>query len=416
MKTSINFCPKITTLLAVSLITLASCSKNNATSDNETNPTTSVNPVETGRANASYRPAFDGQTRISGIRTTTAIQTSVITSSLTAPWGIATLPDDRFLITEKAGNMRIVTSTGTVSSPITGFPAVNSSGQGGLLDVAVDPNFQSNRMIYWTYVRSVGGGNAIAVGRGRLSTNESAIESPTVIYSSTTPSSQTSNYGSRIIFDAMGNLLVSFGDRTSNEVRIEAQSVNSSIGKVIRITTNGTAAAGNPPFNQPGALPELYTIGHRNPQGLAIHPVTGDIWESEHGPRGGDEINRLRPGANYGWPVISYGIEYSGQAVGAAIQQQNGMEQPVYYWDPVVSPSGITFYAGSRIPEWQNNLFLCSLTQTHIIRLVIENNRVTGEERLLAAENQRFRDIIQGPDQALYAITDQGRLYRIDRQ
>lgn len=423
MKTKIHSSRRIITLFSISVlylvVALESCSKNNGTSDNETdttNPTTSINPVETGKANTSYRAAFAGQTRISGIRTTTAIQTSVLTSSLTAPWGIATLPDGRFLITEKAGNMRIVTSTGTVSSPITGFPAVNSSGQGGLLDVAVDPDFTSNRMIYWTYVRSVSGGNAIAVGKGRLSTNETVIESPTVIYSSTTPSSQTSNYGSRIIFDATGNLLVSFGDHTSNEVRIEAQSVNSSIGKVIRITTSGTAAAGNPTFNQPGALPELYAMGLRNPQGLAIHPVTGEIWESEHGPRGGDEINILRPGANYGWPVISYGIEYSGQAVGTALQQQNRMEQPVYYWDPVVSPSGITFYSGSRIPEWQNNLFLCSLTQTHIIRLVIENNRVTGEERLLASENQRFRDIIQGPDNALYAIPDQGRLYKIDRQ
>lgn len=196
----------------------------------------------------------------------------------------------------------------------------------------------------------------------------------------TTPASGTSNYGSRIMFDATGNLLVTFGDRFLDNVRVEAQSVSSTIGKVIRITTDGAAAPGNPTFSQAGAIPGLYTMGHRNPQGLAIHPVTGDIWQSEHGPRGGDEINRLLPGANYGWPVISYGIEYSGQPVEAGIQQQSGMEQPVYYWDPVVSPSGITFYAGNRVPEWENNLFLCSLTQTHLIRLVIENNRVTGEE------------------------------------
>jgi len=335
---------------------------------------------------------------------------------LANPWGIANLPDGRFLITEKAGQMRIVTASGQVSNPITGFPPVNAAGQGGLLDVCIDPNFASNRTVYWTFVRTVGGGNAIAVAKGRLSDNESTIESPIIIYNSTTPSSATSNYGSRIMFDSTGNLLVTFGDRTDQSIRIQAQSVSSSIGKVIRITTNGTAAAGNPSFSQPGALPELYTMGHRNPQGLAIHPVTGDIWESEHGPRGGDEINRLLPGANYGWPVITYGIEYSGQPVGSGIQQQSGMEQPVYYWDPVVSPSGITFYSGNRVPEWENNLFLCSLTQTHIIRLVIENNRVTGEERLLANESQRFRDIIQGSDKALYTITDAGRLYRIDRQ
>lgn len=165
-----------------------------------------------------------------------------------------------------------------------------------------------------------------------------------------------------------------------------------------------------------GARPEVFTMGHRNSQGLTIHPITGDIWECEYDPRGGDELNRLQAGANYGWPIISYGIEYSGQPVGAGIQQQSGMKQPVYYWDPVVSPSGITFYAGNKIPEWQNNLFLCLLTQTHIIRLVIENNKVIGEERLLVSEGQRFRDIIQGLDSALYAITDAGRFYRIDRQ
>ncbi|WP_236025516.1 PQQ-dependent sugar dehydrogenase [Flavobacterium geliluteum] len=404
------------------LLLFSSCSKSDDNNNVNTpeNPETGTpgtgNPVETNPPNANYSPAFAGQTRVNAVSTTTPLRIDLLTSSLNAPWGMAQLPDGRFLITEKAGNMRIVSLQGAVSSPITGFPTVNNAGQGGLLDVEVDPLFSSNRMVYWTYVRSVNGGNAIAVGKGRLSNNEANIESPTVIYNSTTPAAASSNYGSRLLFDATGNLLVTFGDRTSNEIRIESQSVSSSIGKVIRITTNGTAAPGNPPFTQAGALPELYTIGHRNPQGLAIHPVSGEIWQSEHGPRGGDEINRLQPGANYGWPVISYGIEYSGQVVGAAIQQQDGMEQPVYYWDPVISPSGITFYAGSSIPEWQNNLFLCSLTQTHLVRLVIQNNRVIGEERLMASENQRFRDIIQGQDNALYAITDAGRLYKIDRQ
>ena len=195
-----------------------------------------------------------------------------------------------------------------------------------------------------------------------------------------------------------------------------AQSVTASLGKVVRITTSGQAAPGNPTFSQAGALPELYTMGHRNPQGLAVHPVTGEIWQGEHGPRGGDEINRLQPGFNYGWPTITYGIEYSGEKVGAGIQVQTGLEQPVYYWDPVVSPSGMSFYKGNKVPEWQNNLFIGSLTATHVVRLVIENNKVVGEERLLASENQRFRDITQGTDGALYAITDGGRLYKIDKQ
>lgn len=403
--------------IAAALFLNAGCSRNNDTPPDNGQSNAGGNPVETNPPNTNYSPAFTGQTRAPGMSTTTPYQAQILTSALANPWGIAVLPDGRFLITEKAGQMRIVTAAGQVGSPITGLPAVNNSGQGGLLDLCIDPDFTSNRMVYWTFIQTVSGGNAVRVAKGRLSGNETVIESPTVIYTSTTPSSATSNYGSRIIFDATGNLLVSFGDRTETNVRTEAQSVTSSIGKVLRMTVNGDGVAGNPAFSTPGALPQLYTIGHRNPQGIAIHPVTGDIWESEHGPRGGDEINRIQPGANYGWPVISYGIEYSGQAVGGGITQQNGMEQPVYYWDPVVSPSGITFYAGNRVPEWQNNLFLCSLTQTHIIRLAINSeNRITGEERLLAGEGQRFRDIVQAPDNALYAITDAGRLYRIDRQ
>jgi glucose/arabinose dehydrogenase len=374
-------------------------------------------PVETSPANTNYSPAFTGQTRIGSVVTETPIQSTVLTSSLNAPWSLASLPDGRLLVTEKAGNMRIVTASGSVGNAITGLPAVNNSGQGGLLGLCVDPAFASNRMVYWTFIQNVSGGGAVAVAKGRLSDDETVIESPVIIYTSTTPATPTSNYGSRIKFDNTGNLLVSFGDRFSNNVRIEAQSVSSSIGKLLRMDTDGNGASGNPAFNQAGALPQLYSMGHRNAQGIAIHPVTGEIWQSEHGPRGGDEINRIIPGANYGWPVISYGIEYSGQPVGSGIQQQDGMQQPVYYWDPVVSPSGITFYSGTAVPEWQNNLFLCSLTQTHLIRLVIDtNNRVIGEERLLVSEDQRFRDIIQGTDNALYAITDEGRLYRIDRQ
>lgn len=195
-----------------------------------------------------------------------------------------------------------------------------------------------------------------------------------------------------------------------------AQDVSSSLGKIIRITKSGQPAPGNPVFSGSGALPELYSSGHRNPQGLAIHPQTGELWEGEHGPKGGDEINRIQPGKNYGWPVITYGVEYGGQPIGDAIQKQNGMKQPVYYWDPVIAPGGMTFYKGSRVPEWQNNLFLSALGATHIARLVIENNAVVAEERLFESENQRFRDITQAPNGVLYAITDSGKLYKIDKQ
>jgi len=396
-------------LLCAGVIIQTGCSKKN--SDNEAMPV--LDPVETGAANTNYKPAFTGQTRIAGVRTNTAYRYDMLTSALIAPWGITSLPDGRLLVTEKAGRMRIVTTSGSVGNPITGLPAVNPSDQGGLLGLCLDPKFETNRMVYWVFSEAVTGGNLTAVAKGRLSNAETSVENPTVIYRANPAFNSNLHYGGRILFDQTGNLLVSTGERSSLTTRPLAQAVTAALGKVIRITTSGQPAPGNPNFSQAGALPELYTIGHRNPQGLAIHPVTGEVWQGEHGPRGGDEINRLQPGANYGWPTITYGIEYSGQTIGAGIQQQDGLTQPSYYWDPVVSPSGMTFYKGRQIPEWENNLFIGSLSGMHIIRLVMENNRVVGEERLLTDQQQRFRDITQGTDNALYAITDAGRLYRL---
>jgi aldose sugar dehydrogenase len=218
------------------------------------------------------------------------------------------------------------------------------------------------------------------------------------------------------LFGKDGNLYLSTGERSDLKTRPQAQDLNSGLGKIIRITTDGKPAANNPFAGNSAARPELYSYGHRNVQGLAFHPVTGDLWDAEFGPRGGDEINRVVAGKNYGWPTITYGIEYSGQKVGEGIQQKDGLEQPVYYWDPVISPSGITFYDGKGIAEWKNNLFIACLSGMHICRVVIENNKVVGEERLLAGEKQRFRDIIQGNDGALYSVTDMGRLYRIAKK
>lgn len=373
-------------------------------------------PVETIPPNTNYEPAFEGQTRIGSVITETPWTKNVLTSSLSNPWGIVSLPDGRLFVTQKGGAMRIVTTGGAVSAAIGGIPAVNATGQGGLLGLCLDPAFGTNRMVYWVFAQSVTGGNITAVAKGKLSNDETTIENAEIIYQSNTPHSSTLHYGGRILFDNTGNLIVSTGERSVLETRPLAQSVSSSLGKTVRITPNGDPAPGNPTFSGAGALPELYTIGHRNPQGLAKHPVSGDIWLGEHGPQGGDELNRLEPGKDYGWPTITYGEEYSGQKVGAGIQQQAGMEQPVYYWDPVIAPSGMTFYRGDRVPEWENNLFMTSLSQTHIVRLVVRNNKVVGEERLLAGEGQRFRDITQGPDDALYAITDAGRLYRIDKE
>ncbi|QQV03254.1 MULTISPECIES: PQQ-dependent sugar dehydrogenase [Chryseobacterium] len=374
-------------------------------------------PVESNPANTNYPPAFAGQTRANGVKTTTPFTSAIITSSLNSPWGITALPDGRLLVTQKGGTMRIVTNTGSVGNPITGIPSVNSNGQGGLLGVCIDPQFSSNRMVYWVFSENVAGGTVTSVAKGMLSTSETSIQNPTVIYRAN-PSSSAGNlhYGGRILFDPTGNLMISVGERSDLSTRPLAQSVTAAIGKIIRITKDGNPAPGNPAFSQSGALPELYSIGHRNPQGIALHPVTGELWQGEHGPRGGDEINRVLPGKNYGWPTITYGVEYSGAVIGSGIQQQSGMEQPVYYWDPVISPSGMTFYRGNNIPEWQNNLFVGALSGQHIVRLVIKDNRVVGEERLLENEGQRFRDIVQGTDNALYAITDGGRLYKIQRQ
>ena len=381
------------------------------------NPSDSLTaPVETLAPNTNYRPAFTGQTRVNSVTTSAKYQATVVTTSLTNPWGITSLPDGRLLITEKAGRMRIVTASGSVSQPITGIPTVNGSGQGGLLGLCLDPDFITNRMVYWSFSEPVSGGNVTAIAKGRLSDNESTIEGAAVIYRALPAYAGANHYGGRVVFDRDGNLVVSTGERADAGIRVQAQSINSGLGKIIRITKDGQPAAGNPFVGQAGARAELYSIGHRNPQGLAIHPVTGDVWNSEHGPRGGDELNRIQAGSNYGWPIITYGIEYNGQPVGGGIQQNAGMEQPVYYWDPVVSPSGMTFYSSDRIAEWRNNLFTGSLSGMHIVRLVIENNRVVGEERLLANERQRFRDITQGTDGSLYAITDGGRLYRIDRE
>tara|TARA_B100000780_G_C21115655_1_gene451305 strand:- start:576 stop:1841 length:1266 start_codon:yes stop_codon:yes gene_type:complete len=372
-------------------------------------------PVETGNANTDYQPAFEGQTRVSGVKTETAYSFNVIASGLSNPWGMTNLPDGRILVTEKSGTMRIVTTSGAVSGEITGIPEVVDSGQGGLLDVAVDPNFSQNRMVYWSFSQEGEDGTATAVAKGRLSDDETTIENAQVIYTVIPEFDSYLHYGSRLEWDGNGNLFVSTGERSDIESRPEAQNLDAALGKVLRITTNGEPAEGNPFIGQAGVLPEIYSYGHRNVQGLATHPATGELWEAEFGPRGGDEVNIIHPGLNYGWPTITYGIEYSGGTIGQGITQHEGMEQPVYYWDPVVSASGITFYTGSMIGEWTNNLFLAGLSGQHIVRLVIENNKVVGEERLLAEEGKRFRDVLEGADGALYAITDggNGELYRI---
>lgn len=404
---------KILLILAGTAFAIASCQNKSAETSDVSKTDSTTAPVETQKANSDYKPAFAGQTRIGGVKSATAYEGKVLTEELKNPWGITSLPDGRLIITEKAGTMRIATTAGKLSAPITGIPTVNSEGQGGLLGIRVDPDFEKNRMIYWVFAEARPGGNLTAVAKGKLSADEKKIEGATVIYRATPAYASNLHYGGRILFDKNGDLIISTGERSDTITRPQAQQLNSSLGKVIRITKDGKPVSGNPFEGKAGAKPELYSYGHRNVQGLAFHPVTNDLWEVEFGPRGGDELNRIEPGKNYGWPTITYGIEYSGKKVGDSIQVKEGMEQPVYYWDPVVSPSGITFYSSDSIPEWKNNLFIGGLSSMHIARIIIENNKVVGEERLLSGEGQRFRDITEGKDGALYTVTDQGRLYRI---
>ncbi|RYE23710.1 MAG: PQQ-dependent sugar dehydrogenase, partial [Sphingobacteriaceae bacterium] len=290
---------------------------------------------------------------------------------------------------------------------------VFAAGQGGMLDVNIDPDFKTNRMIFWDYAEKTSGGGVLAIAKGKLSADETKMENIQVIYRAQPAYSGTLQYGSRILFDKQGNLFVSTGERAGNDIRIKAQDLSAAIGKVLHLTKDGKAVADGPFANTANTLPEIYAYGFRNPEGMTWNPETGDLWEAEFGPRGGDEINIIKPGKNYGWPVVTYGIEYSGEQVGDGIQQKNGVEQPVYYWDPSISPAGIAFYNSSIIPEWKGNLFVGGLGGSHIARLVIKNNKVVGEERLLKEKGERFRAITEGKDGALYTVTDNGKMYRI---
>lgn len=404
---------KITALIAVLfLFSSASCDERKTNNEQET-PEQMLPPVETQDPNTSYKPAFNGQTRIAGVKTETPYSVTTLTSELESPWAVVELPDGRLAITEKGGTMRIVTKEGAVSEAITGFPEVDHRNQGGLLDVAPAPDFETSRLLYFSLAERTSEGSLTAVGKGRLSDDELVIENFTIIYRAIPYFDNSMHFGSRLTFDNAGNIFVTTGERSSLETRYNAQKLETAHGKVLHITPEGQPVDGNPFLNTPGVLPEIYSYGHRNPQGLDIHPTTGEIWISEMGPRGGDEINLIKPGKDYGWPTITYGIEYNGNTIGDGITQHEGMEQPVYYWDPVLSPSGMTFYSSNAIPEWENNLFIGGLSSKHIARLVIRDNKVVGEERLLVDQNERIRDVEEGSDGALYAVTDSGKLFRI---
>lgn len=411
----------VLSLAVVFAVSAGSCKKSKSNNDPDTTPETEdtltrYDPVETRPANTTYTPAFEGQTRMYGIRTYTPINTTVLTTGLQSPWGITQLPNGKFLITQKAGTIAIVNSTGNIEQTITGLPPVNSSGQGGLLDIYADDDFANNRIVYWSFSMNEPEGTVTALAKGRLSDDESRMESVQILYKATPAYNGNLHYGSRIVMDNTGCVLLSTGDRSDAGMRHYAQELDNGLGKIIRIRPDGSIPQDNPFVNTSGAHPAVYSYGHRNVQGLAIDRVHNQIYQSELGPRGGDEVNKISGSKNYGWPVITYGIEYSGSPISNGRTQQDGMEQPMYYWDPVISPSGMTFYHTTAVPEWQGSLFIACLNGQHIARLRILDGKVAGEERLLEAEQQRFRDIETGQDGALYAITDAGRLYKIARE
>jgi glucose/arabinose dehydrogenase len=372
-------------------------------------------PVEKNKANSDYKPAFAGQTRIGSVKTRTRYTVTVINNKLNLPWGISVLPDGRLLVSSKPGTMQILNTKGEILKTITGFPEVQYEGQGGLLDINIDPDFTKNRMVYWTYAQPGDDGATLAVAKGKLSADETRLENVKVIWEAVPRYKGAGQFGSRLVFDKEGNIFLTSGDRMANEMRVKAQDLGATTGKIIHITKDGKPVADNPFINKAGARPEIWAYGFRNPDGLAFNPATGGLWEIEFGPRGGDEVNLIRKGGNYGWPYVTYGIEYSGKKVYDGIQQKEGTIQPVYYWDPVISPGCMMFYTGN-IAEWKNNMFIGALSGQHIDRLVIKNNKVVGEERLLADRNERWRCIATGRDGAIYAGTDSGKLYRIAAQ
>jgi glucose/arabinose dehydrogenase len=362
------------------------------------------------------KPASSGQTRAPEEALGVAFDVATVAEGLVNPWGMTFLPDGRMLVTEKPGRLRIVGKDGTLSEPVAGLPEVDARGQGGLLDITLDPAFAKNRTAYWCYAEPrEGGANNTAVARGRLADDGTRVENVQVIFHQEPSLNSRLHFGCRLVWRRDGTLFVGLGDRSITEGRMQAQRMDGLLGKVVRINADGSIPKDNPFVGKEGARPEIWSIGHRNIQAATLHPSTGDLWEVEHGTRGGDELNRVEKGKDYGWPTIAYGIEYKGDPITGGITQQAGMEQPVYYWDPVIAPSGMIFYTGSLFPQWKGSLFIGGLASTNLVRLTLKDDKVTGEERLLKDLKERIRDVEQGPDGAIYLLTDNkaGRVLKL---
>ncbi|HXG50207.1 MAG TPA: PQQ-dependent sugar dehydrogenase [candidate division Zixibacteria bacterium] len=339
-----------------------------------------------------------------------ALRVETIARGLEHPWGLAFFPDGAMLVTERPGRLRRVERDGRLSGPLAGVPAVFARGQGGLLDVALSPNFAADRLVYLSYAEPGEGGAGTAVARGRL--GAAGLENTQVIWRQEPKVSGANHFGSRLVFRPDGTLFVTLGERFN--YADAAQDLSTTLGKIVRINPDGSIPRDNPFTGRPGARPEIWSYGHRNVQAAALDPETGELWTAEHGARGGDELNRPQAGKNYGWPVISYGVHYSGLKIGEGTAKP-GMEQPVYYWDPVIAPSGMVFYTGNLFSAWKGNVLIGSLTPGLLVRLELKDGKVVREERYLAELRERIRNVRQAPDGSLYLLTDSrnGRILRV---
>lgn len=337
-------------------------------------------------------------------------QVEVLAEGLNHPWSMAFLPNGEVLITERAGRLRIWRDGKLLEQTVRGLPQIDPVGQGGLLDLALHPRFAQNRWLYFSYVAKYDDEATTHVARGRY--QDGQLSDVQVLFTAKPAGYTGRHFGSRLVFDKQGYLYITVGDRGDQP---RAQRLNDHAGSTLRLHDDGRVPADNPFFDRKDAKPEIYTYGNRNAQAMTLHPKTGVIWQVEHGPRGGDELNIIEAGNNYGWPVISYGINYIGTPVGEGITHKQGMEQPVYYWDPSIAPSGMDFYFGDAFPEWQGNLFVGALAHEHLARLVIKDNKVIKEEKLLTERGERIRDVRQGPDGLLWILTDydDGKMLRL---
>ena len=370
-------------------------------------------PVPQGPPNVpEFKPAFAGQTRAEAVTSATALNVSEVATGLSNPWGLAFLPGGKLLVSEKApGALRILSADGTLSPPIAGTPKVDARGQGGMMGVGVP----GDGWVYWSYAEPREGGNGLAVARGHLVDGpEPRLEDVSVIFRMMPTLDSTFHFGGRLVFPPGNTMFITLGERSILPGRMQAQDLGSDLGKIVRINRDGSIPKDNPFVKKAGARPEIWSYGHRNILAATLD-AKGRLWELEHGPKGGDELNLIKPGKDYGWPTITYGEEYSGKPIGAAITQAPGMEQPVYYWDPVIAPSGVTIATGKLFPEWKGNVLVGGLASKALVRLVLKGDKVVGEERLLTDRGERIRDVVEAADGAIWLVTDgaKGKVLRV---